>query len=103
MSPDNSAPIGASYPSDLFVGLLAEVQLGIVRVSIASRGHLAELERIPGKGRHGQEAHRLAIGLTARDLKAATEALDAAFAALREESRGFARIISSQENCANQK
>lgn len=97
MSPDNSAPIGASYPSDVFIDLVAELQFAIVAISVAARCHLAEMKRVPPAGKHHQEAHRQALALTARNLAAATEALNEAFASMRDESRPMARLLTQAE------
>ncbi|HEV7457310.1 MAG TPA: hypothetical protein VGN96_11105 [Roseococcus sp.] len=65
---------------------------------MAVRSHLAEMQRTPPAGKHEQEAHRQAVALTGRNVGTATEKLNEAFGALRDESRGLAQLLSQMEN-----
>lgn len=97
MLPEDPAPSRVEYPSAVFGGLIAELQNSVVQVSLATRAHLGELQRVPPEGRHHKESHRLALAQTSRALAAATEGLNEAFAAMRDESRHLARLLMQTE------
>jgi len=97
MSPQDPAPARAEDASTAFVALVAELQQAIVQLSVAVRSHLAEMQRAPPEEKHARESHRMALGLTARNLAAATEGLNEAFGALRASSRTLAQLLSQTE------
>lgn len=97
MSSQEHAPARVEYPSSRFAGLVAELQVAIVELSLAVGAHLAELRRTPPEGTHHREAHRLGLAHTARALEAANAALNSVFAEMRQETRDFGRLIRSAE------
>lgn len=92
---DSRAPIETSI---LVMGQLADVQQAMVRLSVAVRSHLSELEQPVPEGRHHQEAKDMAIAMTARDLAAANEALHLAFSPIRDQGRRMHHLMIKGEN-----
>lgn len=98
MSPQEPAPSRAENPSITFVSLVADLQHVVVELSVAVRSHLGEMQRIPRQGKHHQEAHRQAVALTGRNVSTATDKLNEAFGAMRDESRRLAQLLSRMED-----
>lgn len=93
MLPQDLAPSRAEDPSTTLACLVAELQQAVVELSVAVRSHLGEMQRIPSEEKYAQESHRLALGLTTRNLATATERLNEAFGDLRAESRRLAQLL----------
>ena len=91
MSTEDSGGAHASPDTRVnIVILLVELQAAIVRLSVAAHAHLGALQRRAGPTRHHQELKECALELTARELEAATNALNDAFAPLRDQRRNLA-------------
>ena len=95
---DRAEPRAPFETSILVMGQLADVQLALVRLSVAVRSHLAEMDRPAPAGTHHQEAKDMAVAMTARELKSAEEALHHAFAPLRDQGRRMHRLMIRGEN-----
>lgn len=97
---DRAEPCAPLETSILVMGQLADVQLAMVRLSVAVRSHLTEMDRPAPAGKHHQEAKDLAVVLTARELKDAEDALHKAFAPLRDQGRRMHHLMISGEKLA---
>jgi hypothetical protein len=99
MSITERAPQGAPSPYALEIaGIMGELQLAIVGLSVASRSHLLEMKARAPEGKHHQEARDIAIALTSRELADAVQEVTDAFARLRDESRRLSRLLMTVED-----
>jgi len=99
MSITERALQGAPSPYALEIaGIMGELQLAIVRLSVASRSHLLEMKARAPEGKHHQEAKDIATALTTRELADAVQEVTDAFARLRDESRRLSRALMTAED-----